>query len=720
MADRAPLPTGKLFGISSIDIAPGQAGGVSGSASINLAEEVFEKVDFRNSLHDIGLGKPVTGSQIFDNISNVYLGSKQTPFSGAFIPESSPINMHDMFTKGTLNGKYGPITTTPNSIYLDKGAYAGAQAEDGAYLLFHELGHSARTIDNAEYTAQWSEAARAANTENLTIEQAKILGREEGAADVFARSLMEKAGVEVPTSGASYSSVGELNLAHNIKEPNFFHGVPSYDDKALLKNFQQKTQWVSSDTGWTEVISDPESALRERPGLAKSYLNNLGGATEDIAFDPSNPNRHLYTAMRDAYDEEYGKTFPIEDYAPAFRVRQKQIAEEASKQANKLKSFADNPDDLYAKYLDHVGRIKSEGGILNSGGGLVPDFYSNDPVEIGEKALRNLAEQEGLTYEVYELSKILNTNTNYEHQILVNQAKNRRKVQSSTGETIDDLKANPKYSPSGSATIEEIETVLKKEQVQMMRSRGLGLPTGASVVADANANLVAAAKNPLTQPDEADFLPQKMINGRPSVTLNYGKMSTEELIDSRAKIYSKLLDPEYANQKPGVGGAGGFHTLDRGNIRGVEGELTKRGEDLSMLPDVPAYDPDYVPGSGKRGPYLRSKYLDDYVDEAVAQSEVVIAGASSTASAASAADNLAATVAASAPVHSVAPASAVAEAVVTSGSATAAGAVTAAAAAATKASNGILNIGKKIISKPKNMAAVGIAVAAGAIAFRSN
>jgi hypothetical protein len=37
----------------------------------------------------------------------------------------------------------------------------------------------------------------------------------------------------------------------------------------------------------------------------------------------------------------------------------------AHQKANKLKSLAENPDDLYAKYLDHVGRIKSEGGILS-------------------------------------------------------------------------------------------------------------------------------------------------------------------------------------------------------------------------------------------------------------------------------------------------------------------------------------------------------------------
>ena len=255
-----------------------------------------------------------------------------------------------------------------------------------------------------------------------------------------------------------------------------------------------------------------------------------------------------------------------------------------------------------------------------------------------------------------------------------------------------------------------------------MRSRASGLPTGASVVADANANLVAAAKKPLIQPDKADFLPQQMVNGRPITNFNYDKMSVEELLDARAKSYDKLLDPEYANVHPSPTGVGAMHNLDRGWVDAYDAALARRGEDVSMLPDAPAYDSSYVPGSGKRAPYLRSK-----IDEAAAQSEVIIAGAPNTASAASAAatkqaDNLAATVTAAAPVHSAAPASAVAEAIVTSGGATtaAAGAVTATAAAATKASNGILNIGKKIISKPKNMAAVGIAVAAGAIAFRSN
>ena len=345
-------------------------------------------------------------------------------------------------------------------------------------------------------------------------------------------------------------------------------------------------------------------------------------------------------------------------------------------------------------------------------GGGFPDAYINDPISIGRKALTDLSHEVEIPNAINELESILNTNTNYAHQAILNEAKDNRNVVVN-GETFQDLKANPKYSPSGSATIEEIETVLKKEQVQMMRSRASGLPTGSAAVADSNARAAAATKKPLIQPDKADFLPQQMVNGR-SVNKVPSAMSVEELVDRRAKVYDKLLDPEYANVHPSSTGTGAMHNVDRGTIGHIDTELAKRGEDISMLPNAPAYDPDYVPGSGKRAPYLRSK-----IDEAAAQSEVIIAGASDTAAAASAAatmeaDNLASTVTAAASTRSAAPAGAVAEAVVAGGSATA---VT---AAATKASNGILNIGKKIISKPKNMAAIGVAVAAGAIAFRSN
>ncbi|MFZ4104976.1 hypothetical protein [Flavobacterium sp.] len=270
---------------------------------------------------------------------------------------------------------------------------------------------------------------------------------------------------------------------------------------------------------------------------------------------------------------------------------------------------------------------------------------------------------------------------------------------------------------------------------------GTSLPTGSGAVADANASLVAAAKKPLIQPDKADFLPQKMINGRPAIKLDYGKMSIEELIDSRAKTYNTLLNPEYANEKPGVGGAGGFHYLDRASLKHVDAELIKRGEDVSMLPDVAAYDPDYVPGSGKTAPYLRSKEpiastttpesmgapfatkvketvgetkAEEIVSEVTASVESTEAIKTAERAVKTGVDDLSAAVAASAPVPPVAPVSAVADALVASGTTAAAG-----AAAGAKTSAGILNVGKKIVSNPKHMAALGVAAAAGIIAFRS-
>ena len=228
-----------------------------------------------------------------------------------------------------------------------------------------------------------------------------------------------------------------------------------------------------------------------------------------------------------------------------------------------------------------------------------------------------------------------------------------------------------------------------------------------------------------------------MVKGRP-VTKVRSAMSVEELVDRRAKVYDKLLDPEYANVHPSSTGTGAMHNVDRGTLEGLDEELIKRGEDISMFPDAPAYDPSYVQGSGTRAPYLRS------IDEAVDASKEVISAASTTpvvgssqkaeeivskvtASAESAGTtkitatavkvevgNLSAAVATSAPVPPAAPVSAVADALVASGTTTAAG-----AAAGTKTSAGILNVGKKIVSNPKHMAALGVAAAAGIIAFRS-
>lgn len=265
---------------------------------------------------------------------------------------------------------------------------------------------------------------------------------------------------------------------------------------------------------------------------------------------------------------------------------------------------------------------------------------------------------------------------------------------------------------------------------------GSTLPTGSGAVAKTNASLAAAAKKPLIQPDKADFLPQQMVNGR-SVNKVRSAMSVEELVDRRAKIYDKLLDPEYSNVHPSSTGTGAMHNVDRGTIRGIDAELIKRGEDISMLPDAPVYDPDYVPGSGKRAPYLRSK-INETVDASKAAvddlSAAVISAAPTppTAGAVSVVANAApapsaavvASVAASAAVITpaasaplVAPAAAVADAVVSSGAsgATAAGSAVAAAAAT---SSKIVNVGKKIAMNPKTKIAAAVAVAGGIIGFR--
>lgn len=113
------------------------------------------------------------------------------------------------------------------------------------------------------------------------------------------------------------------------------------------------------------------------------------------------------------------------------------------------------------------------------------------------------------------------------------------------------------------------------------------------------------SKKPLIQPDKADFIPEKIVNGRPLVK-SIDASSVEELLDRRAKAYDSLLNLDFANEKPGSGGASGFNTFARATVRNVDEELVKRGEDVSKLPQPSPYDPDYIPGSGKRAPYLRS------------------------------------------------------------------------------------------------------------------
>ena len=263
---------------------------------------------------------------------------------------------------------------------------------------------------------------------------------------------------------------------------------------------------------------------------------------------------------------------------------------------------------------------------------------------------------------------------------------------------------------------------------------GSTLPTGSGTVAKTNASLAAAAKKPLIQPDKADFLPQQMVNGR-SVNKVPSAMSVEELVDRRAQVYDKLLDPEYANVHPNSTAVGAMHTVDRGTIGHIDTELAKRGEDISMLPDAPAYDPDYVPGSGKRAPYLRSiaAVEVDNLSAAVisaaptppAAPPAAAAVASAVASAApvppaaavAAVAASAAVITSAAPAPPVAPVAAVADAVVSSGAsgATAAGS---AVAAATATSSKVINIGKKIAMNPKTKIAAAVAVAGGIIGFR--
>lgn len=132
----------------------------------------------------------------------------------------------------------------------------------------------------------------------------------------------------------------------------------------------------------------------------------------------------------------------------------------------------------------------------------------------------------------------------------------------------------------------------------------------------------------------------------------------------------------------------------------------------------------FFAGNSARGT-LSTEPTESFISRRAALSappEVIIAGASDTASAASAAatnqaDNLAATVAASATAPPVAPVAAVADAVVSSGAsgATAAGS---AVAAATAASSKVINIGKKIAMNPKTKIAAAVAVAGGIIGFR--
>lgn len=152
-------------------------------------------------------------------------------------------------------------------------------------------------------------------------------------------------------------------------------------------------------------------------------------------------------------------------------------------------------------------------------------------------------------------------------------------------------------------TQEQISEEINKALERVRNPINSTLPTGSAAVADANATLASSAKKPLIQPDMADIKPDQMYPGtnRPRKITIYEHMSVDELINERAKSYRELLNPDYANDNKAT------HRTHRSSINNIDNELSKRGENISMLPDAPAYDPNYVPGSGKRAPYLRSK-----------------------------------------------------------------------------------------------------------------
>jgi len=108
-------------------------------------------------------------------------------------------------------------------------------------------------------------------------------------------------------------------------------------------------------------------------------------------------------------------------------------------------------------------------------------------------------------------------------------------------------------------------------------------------------------KTPLVQPAEKDIKPDPIDarTGRP-VIKSVGSMSVEEILNRRAATYSRLLDPDYAND------AAGFQNVDRGTLKSLDAELVKRGEIVSSLPQPPEFKPDHVPGSKKRSPYKTS------------------------------------------------------------------------------------------------------------------
>jgi hypothetical protein len=109
------------------------------------------------------------------------------------------------------------------------------------------------------------------------------------------------------------------------------------------------------------------------------------------------------------------------------------------------------------------------------------------------------------------------------------------------------------------------------------------------------------ARVPLVQPAEADIKPDPVdpITGRPRLTTVF-RMDVDELVNRRADVYRRLLNPDYANDRKGWQGT------DRATLKSIDDELAKRGEIIANLPQPPEFDPDHVPGTKKRAPYKTS------------------------------------------------------------------------------------------------------------------
>jgi hypothetical protein len=146
--------------------------------------------------------------------------------------------------------------------------------------------------------------------------------------------------------------------------------------------------------------------------------------------------------------------------------------------------------------------------------------------------------------------------------------------------------------PKREVEIEDKNVEVKREVISAGGS--FGEPPSEDYVAE-------IGKAPLVQPAEADIAPDPVDprTGRPQMKV-VSRMNVEELVNRRAATYSRLLDPDYANDKKG------FQGTDRATLKSLDDELAKRGEIITNLPQPPEFDPDHLPGAGKRAPYKTS------------------------------------------------------------------------------------------------------------------